>query len=74
MRPHWITVEPAHGPSILNLGAGITATSEADARAMFALAFGTAHRLAQIRAVMAADELDQKHVVPNMGDTGPHCR
>jgi hypothetical protein len=31
---------------------------------MFASAFGTAHRIEQIRAVMAADELDRKHVVP----------
>jgi hypothetical protein len=68
VRPYWIVVEPTHGPSILNLGVGITAASEADARAMFAAAFGAAHRIAQVRAVMAADELDQKHVVPNMGN------
>ncbi len=68
MRPHWITVEPAHGPPVLNLGVGITAASEAEARAMFAAAFGAAHRIAQVRAVMDADELDRKHVVPNMGN------
>ena len=53
---------------MLNLGIGITAASEADARAMFAAAFGAAHRIAQIRAIADADELDRKHVVLNMGN------
>lgn len=67
-RPYWITVEPIQGPSVLNLGAGITASPKTDAREMFAMAFGAAHRIAQVSAATDVDELDQRHVVPKMGN------
>ncbi len=69
MRPCRVTVDPSHGPSVLSVGVGTTAASEADARAMFAAAFKAAHRIARVRAVVAADELDPRPVAPNTGNT-----
>ena len=39
MRPYWIKVERQSKPTLLNLGVGVTASSEAEARRIFACAF-----------------------------------
>jgi hypothetical protein len=66
MHRYWITFESGLRPSVLNLGAGVTATSEADARKMVADAFDKPI----VRAVEIFDMslIDQRHVVPNMGN------
>jgi hypothetical protein len=68
MRPYWIRVERRPAPTILNLGAGVTALSEADAREIFACAFGLQHAVKSIPPIRDMGEIDQDHVVPNMGN------
>jgi hypothetical protein len=67
MQAYWIRVERQPLPTILNLGAGITADSEEDARSIFAEAFG-AVPIVSITAISGMNTLDQGHVVPNMGN------
>lgn len=54
-------------PSPLNLGVGVTARSELDARAMIASCFPGAE-IASITVISDVSELEAKHVLPNMGD------
>lgn len=61
MRPYWINRQG-------RLGAGITAYSEADALALFAAAFGADEAPGPLRPILDAAELDQGHVIPNMGN------
>jgi len=67
MHPYWITAERKAVPSFLNLGVGITAASEDEARAIFLAAF-RGEWIVSIRQIATVDELDQGHVVPNMGN------
>ena len=59
--PYWIECVDAPGE-------GITARSEADALGLFEAAFGHERRLSHLQLVHDASELDQGHVVPNMGN------
>ncbi|MBC7985076.1 MAG: hypothetical protein H7X93_00160 [Sphingomonadaceae bacterium] len=59
MQSYWIDVEGS-------LGVGITACSETDALEIFEAAFGLPATRASL--VRSADELDQGHVIPNMGN------
>jgi|HubBroStandDraft_6_1064221.scaffolds.fasta_scaffold519703_2 hypothetical protein len=68
MRPYWIKPERSPEPTNLNLGVGITAHSEADARQLFEMAFGQSRQIASIEPIADMSELDQGHVVPNMGN------
>lgn len=68
MQPYWIKIERSPTPIALNLGAGITARSEDDARQIFVLAFGVSHRIQAIKPISDVQDLDQRHVVPNMGN------
>jgi len=68
MKAYWINVVPRHSPSPLNLGVGITAKSEDDARVIFSAAFGDQAEVAGIRPIRSALDLDQHHVLPNMGN------
>ena len=61
MTPYWITTN--HG-----LGVGITARSETDARALFDESLGASHKLLGIKPIADMAQLDQNHVVPNMGN------
>jgi hypothetical protein len=61
MHPYWITLE--RRPAV-----GITARSEADALELFRLAFGSQDQVIGFRALSDLTELDQRHVVPNMGN------
>jgi hypothetical protein len=68
LRPYWITLERITEPSPLNLGVGITARSESDARALFEQAWGTEYRIEIIEAVDDMRSIEQNHVAPNMGN------
>lgn len=60
MHPYWITLNG-------HLGVGITARSEADALQLFALAFGAAEKIVSVEIIKHMNDLEQNHVVPNMG-------
>ncbi len=67
MKPYWISFHDAPPATPLRLGMGITAQDEEDARGLAAEAApGVA--IAALRVVIDADELEQNHVVPNMGN------
>lgn len=59
--PYWIDCVDAPG-------VGITARSEADALALLEDAFAGERRAHHVRPIRNASELDQGHVVPNMGN------
>jgi hypothetical protein len=61
MRPFWVTTD-------VGLGVGVTAASEAEALALIFEAFGSERRVKDIRPIADMRELDQGHVVPNMGN------
>jgi hypothetical protein len=61
MHPYWINIEG-------QLGVGITARSDEDATMIFEAAFGLQISAGQIRAIGDMNELDQGHVIPNMGN------
>ncbi|TPN47697.1 MULTISPECIES: hypothetical protein [unclassified Mesorhizobium] len=60
MYPYWIKVRG-------HLGVGVTAQSEADALQLFSLAFGSAENVVGIEIIKDMNDLDQNHVVPNLG-------
>ena len=66
MRPYWVKLAPQPEPSALNIGVGVTARSEHEARQMVSQAIGGSEVLS-IEPVLDAAELDQSRVVPNMG-------
>jgi hypothetical protein len=67
-QPFWVTIERQQNPTPLNLGVGITATSEVDARQLFTEAFGTDLVIKDVTPVQNMNDLDQGHVIPNMGN------
>jgi hypothetical protein len=66
MHPYWIVVERKLFPG--RTGIGITARSEAHALALLTKAYGSAYRVISIKIIEDMRELDQKHVIPNMGN------
>jgi hypothetical protein len=68
MRPYWIKVQRQREPTFLNLGAGVTARSETDAKEIFRSAFGSSFVIESALPVTDIRELDQNHVVLNMGN------
>jgi hypothetical protein len=66
MRPYWIVTEPRLYPGT-HSGVGITARSESDAREIYAQVFDD-YILVSIEPVVDMRDLDQNHVVPNMGN------
>jgi hypothetical protein len=68
MRPYWLTIENPPRFSEVVLGVGITAHSEDEAKKLFAKTFGNELRVAEVRVIHSADEIDQNHVRPNMGN------
>lgn len=62
MRPYWVRTDHP-----MSLGVGVTARSEGDAINLFQSAW-PADKIVGIQAINDIGELDQKHVVPNMGD------
>ncbi len=59
MHPYWITISG-------HLGVGVTAQSEPDALLIFALAFPS-KEIIGIEIIKDMNDLDQNHVVPNLG-------
>jgi len=68
MRPYWIKVERQPSPTFLNLGVGITASSEEEARAIFADAFGSDVPVVSVAPIEDMRDIDQGHVRNNMGN------
>ena len=66
MKVCWLTFSDAPGFSPLNLGMGVTGRDEADVRTLAAMAEPVT--IKTLREVKSVDELDQGHVVPNMGN------
>ena len=67
MQPFWITFERLPRPSVLNIGMGCTARTEADARLLVKNAVPDM-AIQTIKPVTDLSSLDQGHVLPNMGD------
>jgi hypothetical protein len=67
MTPYWIVVNrTAAAPAFLNLGIGVTARSEGDARHIVHRQFGAAISICDIKPILNMKELEQNHVAPNM--------
>lgn len=66
MHPYWIVLGDAMRPERRH-GAGITAWSEADAIELCKAAMPT-YPVLSIKIISDMQELDQNHVVPNMGN------
>jgi hypothetical protein len=64
---YWIKVAPTKRPMPLNLGIGVTAHDEADARTLTRLLVGE-RAIVSIEIVEDVTSLDQAHVRPNMGN------
>ncbi len=67
MHPYWFTFERIGHPTPLNLGAGVTAHDDGDARRLIREAFGDL-AVADMAVLENLDGLDQGHVRPNMGN------
>ena len=67
MQSYWVAFERLPLPTVLNMGAGVTARSAEDARQIATAAFPEA-RIVSVTVVDDAASLDQGHVVPNMGN------
>ena len=67
MRPFWIKFADPK-PYAAMLGAGVTAIDEVDARRLIVAAFGQTAQIETVGVVGTVDDLDQGHVVPNMGN------
>lgn len=66
MKPYWISISPLHSPSPLNLGIGVTALSEDDARTIVSALFGGEIVMLKVEPIQDMTTIDQKHVAPNM--------
>lgn len=67
MQPYWIKFERCPRRTALDLGVGVTARSEDDARALVRVAFPQCE-IASLTLVEDAAALDQGHVTPNIGN------
>ncbi len=67
MERYWANTKQLPRPSPLNVGIGVTAHSEADARTLIAEHFGEIE-IVGMMIVSDLGALDQKHVRPNMAD------
>jgi hypothetical protein len=68
MQPYWIVFEHTSKPTLFNLGYGVTANSEQDARQILAGAVPDAPAIVTVTPIKDMRDLDQEHVVPNMGN------
>ncbi len=70
LRRFWLLLERSEEPSILNLGCGITAADEGEARIIFEQVVAPEHghrRILSIIPDVDISSLDAGHVLPNMG-------
>lgn len=63
LRPYWIKTDKP-----LCIGYGITARSEGDAENLLRLVLSSEYATISIKPVENAASLDQRHVIPNMGN------
>jgi hypothetical protein len=68
LQPYWIKLRLIPEPTPLNLGVGVTANSELDARSLLSESIGKDHDILEIRVIEDMAMLDQKHVAPNIGN------
>ena len=68
MHPFWITFQRQQTPTFFNLGVGITANSEEDARQILAATIERAPPIANVTLINDMRDLDQGHVANNMGN------
>jgi hypothetical protein len=68
MRPYWLMFDNLPQFSGLGLGAGITAHSEQEACEIAAANFGNDIEVKSVSTINTADEIEQNHVRPNMGN------
>lgn len=68
MHPYWLTLKNLPPFHSLSLGAGITAASEEEAREILTDKFGREWEAEIVRRIYAADEIEQNHVRPTMGN------
>ncbi|WP_332752607.1 hypothetical protein [Sphingomonas sp. RB1R13] len=61
MVPYWIKGDDSPG-------VGITARDKDDALSLFEAAFGDERKASEVTRIHDVSELDQGHVVPNMGN------
>ena len=66
MHPYWIVLRDVMGPEWRH-GAGITAWSQADTLELRKAAMPT-YPVLSIKIISDMQELDQNHVIPNMGN------
>lgn len=66
MKRYWITLEGPQKTSALQLGVGVTAYSEQDARKLVIEALD--RRIEAVELITDMRSIDQKHVAPNIGD------
>ncbi len=73
-RRYWIKFEPFGYPTPLNLGCGVTAGSKESALEMVrSLVFrGGSFEVDSVIENIDIRDLDQRHVLPNMGDCTRH--
>ncbi len=64
---YWITLETSNQPSVLNLGIGVTARDEPDARMLAALV-SEGRRIVAVRLITDMGTIEQNHVAPNIGN------
>jgi len=68
MHPYWIAFERTPTPTLFNLGYGVTANSEEDARQILAAEVPDAPAILSVSPIKDMRDLDQGHVVPNMSN------
>lgn len=68
---YWVTFERINKPTPLNLGCGVTAYDQGDAIALmqrYIFGHTMIPAIANVITDVEMDDLDQHHVVPNVGD------
>jgi hypothetical protein len=75
MKMYWIKFQNGSEPSVFNLGAGVTALSKEDVFELLKPIIESnfdKRIVSEVKELTSVSELDQHHVIPNMGN--PSCR
>lgn len=70
LRRYWFKFQPTSTPSVVNVGCGVTAHDYDDALSLLRTTVFVAKIMPAVLEVVEdviVSELDQKHVIPNMG-------
>jgi hypothetical protein len=68
MERFWFKTRPSVDPTPLNMGIGVTAACEADARLLVREHFGDEVAVEGVMVIADMTEIDQNHVAPNTGN------